>query len=95
MTNDPIDQWLKTNIEQPEIVDAHADLSISLNKIGELFQIDTEINELDATWMTAISVSYLYHFLHNDQSQIAQLKDIYRQFRRIRDTHKLEQLLQK
>jgi hypothetical protein len=95
MPNDPINEWLKTSVEEPEIVSAHTDLSTSLNKIGELFLTDTEINELDATWMTAISVSYLYHFLHQDKTQISHVKTVYRDFRLAKDSHKLEQLFQK
>ena len=95
MTHDPIDEWLKSSIQNPEIMDAYDDMSNSLNKIGGIFLEDTEINELDATWMTSIAVAYLYQFLRNEISHVAQLKSIYTEFRRMRDTIKLEQLLQK
>jgi hypothetical protein len=95
MTHDPIDEWLKNSVTNPEIMDAYDDMSNSLNKIGGIFLEDTEINELDATWMTAVAVGYLYQFLRNEPSHVAQLKSIYTEFRRMRDTIKLEQLLQK
>lgn len=96
MTNDPIDQWLKQSVPNPEIVDAHADLDYSLEKIIQLFiDSDPEIDAQAATWMTAIAISYLYHFLLKDHTQIDHIKGVHTEFRTLREKNKLEMLLQK
>lgn len=96
MTNDPIDQWLKMSIPNPELIDAHADLDYSLEKIIQLFiDSDTEIDAQDATWMTAIAVSYLYNFLLADRTQLDHVKGVHAEFRTLREKNKLEMLLQK
>jgi hypothetical protein len=95
MTDDPIDNWLNQNTPKPEIVEAHEDIHHYIEEIGALFLEDTDINELDATWMLAIAISNLYHFIRKNPSQIPQLKQAYIELRRARDVGKLEQMWQK
>jgi hypothetical protein len=97
MTNDdPIDQWLKNNIQDPEALEAHSSLENALTRvIHQFIESDTEISDTEATWMTALSISYLYNFLRDNPLQIDALKKTYTDFKQSRDIRKLEQLLQK
>jgi hypothetical protein len=95
MTNDPISNWLNQVTVKPEIVEAHEDITHYLEETGALFLEDTDINELDATWMLAIAISNLYHFIRKNPSQIPPLKQAYIELRRARDVGKLEHMWQK
>lgn len=95
MDNDPISNWLNQSTQKPEIVEAHEDITHHLEEIGALFLEDTDINELDATWMLAIAISNLYHFIRHNPSQTLPLKHAYIELRRDRDISKLNQMWQK
>jgi hypothetical protein len=95
MTNDPISNWLNQSTPKPEIVEAYEEINHYLEETGALFLEDTDTNELDATWMIAIAISNLYHFIRKNPSQIPPLKQAYIELRRNKDVSKLNQMWQK
>ncbi|PAX58376.1 hypothetical protein [Brunnivagina elsteri] len=94
MDNDPTSNWLNQSTTQPEIVEAQYEITHYLEEIGALFLEDTDTSELDATWMVAISICNLYHFIRRNPSQILPLKTAYFELRREKDTKKLERMFQ-
>jgi hypothetical protein len=94
--NDPIGQWLRENIPNPEALDANLHLSQTLDKLEKVLnQDDPDTDDITVIWMTSTAITYLAEWLQNEPKARNQLRLVCNEFRRLRNIDQLNNALRK